>query len=290
MEFSQQLAADQARIETALAAYIQQIPAHGQLKEAMGYSLLSGGKRIRPVLVLEVCRLFGGGEEQALPFACALEMVHTYSLIHDDLPCMDDDDLRRGKPTCHKVYGEALAVLAGDGLLTAAFEVLSGAALSPEQICRGTACLAKAAGPAGMVGGQVLDLLGEGQALSYQEIVSIESLKTGCMIEAAARLGAIAAGSTQEQEDAAAAFARSIGLAFQVRDDVLDVLGNEAELGKPIGSDLEKEKSTFVALKGVAACETLVQELTQTAVEQLRPYTGSEFLCTLARQLASRTK
>ena len=228
--------------------------------------------------------------EPALPFACALEMVHTYSLIHDDLPCMDDDDLRRGKPTCHKVYGEALAVLAGDGLLTEAFAVLSGAELSPEQVCRGTACLAKAAGPAGMVGGQVLDLLGEGKALDYQEIIAIESLKTGCMIEAAARLGAIAAGSTQAQEDAAAAYARKIGLAFQIRDDVLDVMGDEAELGKPIGSDQEKEKSTFVALKGVEACQGLIQSLTQEAVEQLQPYPGSEFLCSLARQLASRTK
>ncbi len=290
MEFSQQLAAGQARIEEALAACVQRFPAHGQLKEAMGYSLLSGGKRIRPVLVLEVCRLFGGEMEPALPFACALEMVHTYSLIHDDLPCMDDDDLRRGKPPCHKVYGEALAVLAGDGLLTEAFAVLSGAELSPEQVCRGTACLAKAAGPAGMVGGQVLDLLGEGKALDYQEIIAIESLKTGCMIEAAARLGAIAAGSTQAQEDAAAAYARKIGLAFQIRDDVLDVMGDEAELGKPIGSDQEKEKSTFVALKGVEACQGLIQSLTQEAVEQLQPYPGSEFLCSLARQLASRTK
>lgn len=290
MEFSKQLAADQARIEDALAAYVQEFPAHGQLKEAMGYSLLSGGKRIRPVLVLEVCRLFGGAVDQALPFACALEMIHTYSLIHDDLPCMDDDDLRRGKPTCHKVYGEALAVLAGDGLLTAAFEVLTKTSLSPEQMVRGVACLSKAAGPAGMVGGQVLDLLGEGKDLNYEEIVAIESLKTGCMIEAAARLGAIAAGSTQEQEDSAGAYARSLGLAFQIRDDVLDVLGNEEELGKPIGSDQEKEKSTFVALKGVPACEELIQKLTQEAVDQLQIYPGHEFLCTLARRLASRTK
>ena len=150
--------------------------------------------------------------------------------------------------------------------------------------------MAKAAGPAGMVGGQVLDLLGEGKALDYQEIIAIESLKTGCMIEAAARLGAIAAGSTQAQEDAAAAYARKIGLAFQIRDDVLDVMGDEAELGKPIGSDQEKEKSTFVALKGVEACQGLIQSLTQEAVEQLQPYPGSEFLCSLARQLASRTK
>lgn len=261
-----------------------------QIFAAARYSALAPGKRLRPALLMEFYALCGGQAEDALPFACGLEMIHNYSLIHDDLPCMDDDDLRRGKPTCHKVYGEALAVLAGDGLLTAAFGVLSGAALAPEQICRGTACLAKAAGPAGMVGGQVLDLLGEGKDLEYQEIVAIESLKTGCMIEAAARLGAIAAGSTQAQEEAAADYARKIGLAFQVRDDVLDVLGDQEELGKPIGSDQEKEKSTFVALKGVEACERLIQELTQAAVEQLRPYPGSGFLCSLARQLASRTK
>lgn len=290
MTSQEQLNAHRALAEGWLGRCLRNREPRGDLYDAMEYSLLAGGKRIRPVLTLECCRMCGGEPETALPLAGAVEMIHTYSLIHDDLPCMDDDDLRRGKPTCHKVYGEALAVLAGDGLLTEAFAVLSGAELSPEQVCRGTACLAKAAGPAGMVGGQVLDLLGEGKALDYQEIIAIESLKTGCMIEAAARLGAIAAGSTQAQEDAAAAYARKIGLAFQIRDDVLDVMGDEVELGKPIGSDQEKEKSTFVALKGVEACQGLIQSLTQEAVEQLQPYPGSEFLCSLARQLASRTK
>ena len=161
MEITSQLRADQTRIEEALAAYAARWPAYGALRDAMSYSLLSGGKRIRPALTLAVCRLFGGREEDALPFACALEMVHTYSLIHDDLPCMDDDDFRRGRPTNHKVFGEANAVLAGDGLLTAAFAVLAEAPLPPERICQGVTTLAQAAGPAGMVGGQVLDLLGE---------------------------------------------------------------------------------------------------------------------------------
>lgn len=290
MEITKQLAEDQKRIEERLRQYTETWPDHGDLRRAMAYSLLSGGKRIRPALVLEVCRLFGGETERALPFACGLEMVHTYSLIHDDLPCMDDDDFRRGKPTNHKVYGEATAVLAGDALLTTAFGVLAQAELSPEQIGRGIACLAQAAGPDGMVGGQVLDLQGEGKQLTYEEVVQIESLKTGCMIEAAARLGAIAAGSTPEEEEAAASYARKLGLAFQIRDDVLDVLGDAEEFGKPIGSDQENEKSTFVALKGVPACEKRIEELTEEAVAALAHYPGSEFLCGLARFLAERRK
>lgn len=290
MDMKKQLAADQALVEEALARYAEQWPELGDLQRAMAYSLLSGGKRIRPVLTLAACRLFGGQAEKALPFACGLEMIHTYSLIHDDLPCMDDDDFRRGKPTNHKVYGEATAVLAGDSLLTAAFGVLAQAELSPEQIVRGVACLSQAAGPAGMAGGQVLDLLGEGKTLTYDEIVQIQNLKTGCMIEAAVRLGAIAAGSTPEEEEAVAEYARKIGLAFQIRDDVLDVLGDEAELGKPIGSDQENQKSTFVGLKGIEGCEALIEELTEGAITSLASYPGSEFLCELARMLAGRTK
>ena len=290
MDMKKQLAADQTLVEKALARYAEQWPELGDLQRAMAYSLLSGGKRIRPVLTLAACRLFGGQAEKALPFACGLEMIHTYSLIHDDLPCMDDDDFRRGKPTNHKVYGEATAVLAGDSLLTAAFGVLAQAELSPEQIVRGVACLSQAAGPAGMAGGQILDLLGEGKTLTYDEIVQIQNLKTGCMIEAAVRLGAIAAESTSEEEEAVAEYARKIGLAFQIRDDVLDVLGDEAELGKPIGSDQENQKSTFVGLKGIEGCEALIEELTEGAIASLASYPGSEFLCELARMLAGRTK
>ena len=290
MELMTQLRADQTRIEKALADYAAQWPSYGALKDAMSYSLLSGGKRIRPALTLAVCRLFGGREEDALPFACGLEMVHTYSLIHDDLPCMDDDDFRRGQPTNHKVYGEANAVLAGDGLLTAAFATLAKAPLPPERICRGIATLAQAAGPHGMVGGQVLDLLGERQSLTEEEITTIEALKTGCMIEAAARLGAIAANSTPEEEAAAAAYARKLGLAFQIQDDLLDVVGSEAEFGKPIGTDAAKEKSTFVALKGVEACQAWVNTLTEEAIACLLPFSGSDYLCGLARFLAGRTK
>ena len=290
MDFEKRLAEDRDIVESTLEAFARQYPGPETLREAMGYSLLSGGKRIRPILVLEFCRLFGGAATRALPFACALEMIHTYSLIHDDLPCMDDDDLRRGRPTNHKIYGEAMAVLAGDGLLTAAFDVVAKGNLTAQQLCRGIGCLARAAGPAGMVGGQILDLAGEGRRLSVEEIEEIERLKTGALIEAAARLGAIAAGSTPEQEEAAASYAKSLGRAFQIRDDILDVEGSEAELGKPVGSDQEREKSTLVALEGIPACEARVQALTQEAVAQLQPYSDSEFLCTLARRLALRTK
>lgn len=289
MEFTAQLRADQECIERALKNYAAQWPDYGPLREAMTYSLMAGGKRIRPVLTLAICRLFGGQAEEALPFACGLEMVHTYSLIHDDLPCMDDDDFRRGKPTNHKVYGQANAVLAGDALLTAAFSVLTSAALPPERVCRAVAVLAQAAGPAGMVGGQVLDLLGEGKDLGEEEILQIEALKTGCMIEAAARLGAIAAGSTLAQEEAVADYARKVGLAFQIRDDVLDVAGDAAVLGKPTGSDQSHEKSTFVAKKGLAACEAWIEELTQQAIQCLAPFSETEFLRTLAHFLAGRT-
>ena len=288
MELNEQLQADQALIEETLSQYAAQWPTYGVLKDAMSYSLLSGGKRIRPVLTLAVCRLFGGRTGDALPFACGLEMLHTYSLIHDDLPCMDDDDVRRGKPTNHKVFGEANAVLAGDGLLTAAFSTLAGSALPAERVQKAIAVLAQAAGPAGMVGGQVLDLEGEGRSLNAEEITIIESLKTGCMIEAAARLGAIAAGASQAQEEAAAAYARKLGLAFQVRDDVLDVLGDEAEFGKPIGSDQANQKSTFVACKGLEACQKWIEELTTEAIDSLASYPGREFLCGLARLLAGR--
>ena len=283
---------DRAReqIEEELSRFFVESSPQGELLEAMRYSLLAGGKRIRPVLVLKFCEACGGDSALAIPAACAIEMLHTYSLIHDDLPCMDDDDLRRGRPTSHKVFGEAGAVLAGDALLTAAFETLAGASLPPERVVRAVRCLARAAGPDGMVGGQVLDLLGEGRQSSYEEIETVERLKTGCMIEGAARLGAIAAGAAAEAEERAAEFARKIGLAFQIRDDLLDVLGDEETFGKPIGSDAANEKSTFVSLKGVEACQRQVEALTDEAIACLEPFPDRDFLCGLARMLAGRDR
>lgn len=280
---------DQALVDNWLHAFTESQPEYGKTREAMAYSLFSGGKRIRPALVLAFCRLFGGDAESALPFAGAIEMLHTASLIHDDLPCMDDDDLRRGRPTSHKVYGEALAVIAGDALFIAPFEAIAMHG-EPEKARRAAACLARAGGGAGMCAGQVLDLDGEGKSLSYDEISEIQRLKTGCIIEAAARLGCIAAGSTPEQEEAAASYARKVGLAFQIRDDILDITGDEAKLGKPIGSDEENNKSTFVALKGLEACDALTRELTAQAVAKIADMPGSEYLCGLAEALAVRDR
>ena len=256
------------------------------LYSAMRYSLLAGGKRIRPVLVLEFCRLCGGDVQKALPFAAAIEMVHTYSLIHDDLPCMDNDDYRRGRLTNHKVYGEATAVLAGDALLTAAFSTLASAKLDAARIAAGTRILADAAGENGMVGGQILDLEGEEKQLGAAEIMQIHRLKTGALIRAACCLGVAAAGGTKAQMDAAARYAEALGLAFQIQDDILDVIGDAAKLGKATQHD--EKKSTFVSLYGVDTCEKMVQEQTQNALTALDVFDDTAFLREMTAQLATR--
>ena len=277
-----------ARIEDWLHACFQDCAPRGNLYDAMRYSLLAGGKRLRPVLVLEACRLCGGKVEDALPFACGVEMIHTYSLIHDDLPAMDDDDLRRGRPTNHVVYGEATAILAGDGLLTAAFGQLTKAELPPERIVSAVDTLSAAAGPAGMVGGQALDMAGEGHALSRGELELLQSLKTGALISAATQLGGIAAGATQEQLKQLDRYAQALGLAFQVRDDMLDVISSDQELGKPVGSDRANEKSTFVNALGLENCAQLVEKLSQQAADALADFDQPEFLVWLAHALAGR--
>ena len=292
MDFKRQHAEDCALIEAWLTNYFTARKSYGDLNDAMLYSLMAGGKRVRPVLLLETCRMCGGDITLALPFACAVEMVHTYSLIHDDLPCMDDDDLRRGKPTNHKVYGEATAVLAGDGLLTAAFEVMleEGKSLPAERVLAAAACLGKAAGGRGMVGGQTLDMAAEGHMLTVDELKELYGLKTGALIAAAAEMGCILAGGTQEQQEAVVRYAQKIGLAFQVQDDVLDVEGDETKLGKPIGSDMRSEKNTYVTLKGLESCKELIEQLTDQALEALEGFEESDFLRWLALQLAGREK
>lgn len=282
--------ATQARVETALRERIRTMGRYADLREAMEYSLMAGGKRIRPVLVLESCRMCGGDPELALPFACALEMVHTYSLIHDDLPAMDNDELRRGRPTNHIVYGEATAILAGDALLTAAFQTLTQANLSPQQVVDAVACLSLAAGPEGMVGGQALDMAGEGRSLTQEELEQLQSLKTGALIAAAAELGCIAAGGSPEQRAAVRKYAQCLGWAFQIQDDILDVTSTDEELGKPTGSDRENEKSTFVSLLGLDRSRELVEELTAQAVSALDGFSSPDFLVWLAGSLAQRTK
>ena len=258
------------------------------LFDAMNYSLLSGGKRLRPIFTLEFCRMCGSDWKLAAPFAAAVEMIQTYSLIHDDLPCMDDDDLRRGKPTNHKVYGEGMAVLAGDALLTDAFMVASGAKLKkPENIATAIGVLAQNAGSLGMVGGQVLDINSEERLLTEEEVLAIQSRKTGALINASCVLGVLAAGGSELQLEAASRFAGALGLAFQIRDDMLDVIGNEKELGKAVGTDTVK--NTFVRLYGLEKCEELVNHYTDIALEALEVFPDHQYLYDLALQLTQRT-
>lgn len=290
-EFRDQIAQYRAAIEEFLQGkFCEDLP-QKRLFDAMRYSLLAGGKRIRPVLTLEFCRICGGDWRSALPFACALEMIHTYSLIHDDLPCMDNDDYRRGRLTNHKVFGEALAVLAGDGLLTAAFETAASAAADPAVTVKAIRILAEQAGELGMVGGQVLDMDAEEQELTEQGIYDIQCRKTGALIQAACQIGVVAAGGTQQQLDAAKTYAQNLGLAFQIRDDMLDVIGDEATFGKPIGSDKAEKKTTFVDLLGLAACEREVVRLTDEAISALGLFGGeADFLAALSHSMETRNK
>lgn len=288
-DFTALMARDRTMVEDYLAGIFREEPRYADLQEAMEYSLLAGGKRIRPVLTLEVCRMCGGDPQAALPFACALEMVHTYSLIHDDLPAMDDDKLRRGRPTNHVVYGEATAILAGDGLLTAAFEQLAKAQLPAQRIVEAVACLSRNAGPGGMVGGQALDMAGEGRSMTRGELEQLQSLKTGALISAAAELGCIAAGGSEEQRRKVRDYAQALGRAFQVQDDILDVTSTDEELGKNVGSDRANEKTTFVTALGLEGSRALVEELTQKAVDTLAEFEQGEFLVWLAQSLAKRT-
>ena len=276
-------------IEQYLADHMDRFSAEPQkqLFDAMSYSLLAGGKRLRPIFVFDFCCMCGGDWKKAAPFAAALEMIHTYSLIHDDLPSMDNDDFRRGRLTNHKVYGEAIAILAGDGLLTDAFALAASAELpDPKKMALAIGVLAENAGSLGMVGGQVLDIMSEERELNEQEVIDIQSRKTGALINAACVLGAIAGGGNDEQIRAAASFAGLLGLAFQIRDDMLDVIGTAEEMGKGVGTDAQK--NTFVRLYGLEKCEELVQKYTNTAIEMLNAFDDREFMTALAKSLTDR--
>ena len=258
-----------------------------QLFEAMEYSLLAGGKRLRPIFAFDFCRMCGGDWHEAAPFAAAIEMIHTYSLIHDDLPSMDNDDFRRGRPTNHKVYGEAMAILAGDALLTDAFMVAARADLpKKEDMATAIALIAECAGSLGMVGGQVLDIQAEERECTVQEVLDIQNRKTGRLISAACALGAIAGGADEEQFNAACKFAAGLGLAFQIRDDMLDVIGTKEEMGKGVGTDAAK--NTFVRLYGLEKCEELVQKYTDYALSALDVFENNEFMTELAKSLTAR--
>jgi geranylgeranyl diphosphate synthase type II len=258
-----------------LESYVQQVEDYldklpwekGLLEESMRYSLIGGGKRIRPVLALAAAKATGGEVENILPAACALELIHTYSLIHDDLPAMDNDDYRRGRLSNHKVFGEGNAILAGDGLLSYAFELIAQPIdeVAPERQLRVIREVARAAGPEGMVGGQVADLEAEEKKLNLSEVEHIHRLKTGAMLVASVRLGAILAGGTEEKIEALTRYAQAIGLAFQIKDDILDLEGDTLTLGKPVQSDLRQQKSTYPSLLGLEGAKAELKARTSEA-------------------------
>lgn len=254
-------------IDKALEAYLPcRDNPQGEIYRAMRYSLFAGGKRLRPILMTEVCSMCGGDTEEVMPFACALEMIHTYSLIHDDLPAMDNDDLRRGMPTCHIQFGEAMAILAGDALLNKAFEIVSSHDHKDHvRAMNAISLLSASSGTEGMIGGQVADLAAEGRNIDLDELRYIHLLKTGAIIRSACVIGAVIAGADSEEQQAVDDFATNLGVAFQIRDDILDVTGTEEELGKPIGSDAELSKSTYASICGLERSEELVREYSEKA-------------------------
>lgn len=259
------------------------------LLDAMRYSLNAGGKRLRPVLVLAFCRACGGDVQSALPVACAIEMVHTYSLIHDDLPCMDNDDLRRGKPTNHVIYGECTATLAGDALQAEAFRTILSSSLPAEVRAECARLLSDAAGIEGICGGQQLDMEGESKILNREELLEIHKRKTASMLVAACRMGIACGQGSAAQIDAANRYAEAMGLAFQIRDDMLDQISTEEELGKPIGSDEQEQKTTFMSLYGLERCEQEVHALTEQAIKAVHGmFDNADFLQSLARSMEVR--
>ena len=288
-------ASEKERFEKALGDYLREDhPLHRELADAMRYSALSGGKRLRPYLLITVCRMFGGDFDSALPYACALEMIHTYSLIHDDLPAMDNDDLRRGRPTNHKVFGEASAILAGDALLTRAFEIMlseeSVSAVGAQRALKAASILAEKAGFRGMCGGQAIDLAYEGKEITPEILLSMDLEKTGALLSAAAGMGAVLAGASRDAVIKAQEYAENLGVAFQITDDLLDLTGETETFGKQIGSDLENGKSTYVSLYGADGARAQAQLYTEKAkaAASFLPGGGKE-LQTLADQLIRRT-
>lgn len=279
------------RVEARLGAIFAGDATPALLVESMDYSLLAGGKRLRPVLCLAWAELGGGDLGRVLDFACAIECIHTYSLIHDDLPAMDNDDLRRGKPSNHKKFDEATAILAGDGLLTEAFTLAASLDLPPERVVRAIVHLSTAAGPRGMVGGQVLDMGLTGQSATLAQLRDMHAKKTGALIESSCVTGCILGGGHEDLVGRASTYGRAIGLAFQVMDDILDVVGDEAALGKPVGSDEAQGKSTYPALLGIDRSRVLAQECVDSAVAALEglAHPRADFLRAVARYIVDRT-
>ena len=289
MEFSAEYARLRALVDEYLAGYLLDCGPLTGLADAMRYSLLAGGKRLRPVLALAFCRAFGGDEAAALPVACALELLHTYSLIHDDLPAMDDDDLRRGKPSNHKVFGECTAILAGDALQAEAFGLILRAPLPAPVRAQCAEYLADAAGFDGICGGQFLDMRGENRTLTEDEHMEITGRKTTSLFIAACRIGAALGGADETGLEAAMSYGAGFGAAFQIRDDMLDVTGDTVALGKPVGSDAGRRKTTFMTVYGSEKCEQMMARLTQYAGTSLDgPVPEPQFLRALAENMATR--
>jgi len=294
MDLKAYLAERRGVVNRALEAYLPGVrgPAF-RVVQAMHYSLFAGGKRLRPILCLAAAEAVGGDPGEVLPVACALEMIHTYSLIHDDLPAMDDDDLRRGQPTCHKKFDEATAILAGDGLLTAAFQTLADAGNRYEGreavLLDVIQLIASAAGYPGMVGGQMLDLMAEGRKITLKELETIHRLKTGALLTASVRAGALMAGGTRKEVTALTGYGEKFGLAFQVTDDLLDVEGEAAEMGKATGMDAKRRKATYPGLLGLEEAKAWAQHLVATAIAGLEPFGPlAEPLREIARYLLVR--
>ena len=294
--FSQEMRSDISAVNAAIGEYISSLGREcdgllSGLISAEEYSLSAGGKRIRPLIALWTSRLFGGDDRAVMPSAVAIEMIHTASLIHDDLPCIDDDELRRGKPTSHIVFGESTALLAADGLFMDAFSVISENGLLPID-CRlaSVRALARATGTRGLVGGEYIDILGESKRLGLDQLRLMDSMKTGALIVAAAELGAIAAGVGENEERMRdlRTYATNIGLAFQIIDDILDVSGSAAELGKNPGSDLRDGKSTYISFYSCDEARRVAKELTDAAIAAIAKYRGADNLVALAKYLTER--
>ena len=289
LKMGEELYRCQRLVDERLSGFFSSKATYRRLMDSMRYSLLAGGKRIRAVLCVKFCEAAGGDWENALDAACAIEMLHTYSLIHDDLPCMDDDDLRRGKPSNHIEFGESTAVLAGDALLAASFETLLDCGAPSATVVKMGKVLAHSAGAHGICGGQYLDLSGESKSIRYDELVETHLLKTAALMSASAKLGVILADGSQEQLAAAEEYALAVGLAFQIRDDMLDRAATSEAIGKPVGSDIEKGKTTFAALFSENECEAMIRAQTDKADSAIFGKFGhTDFLMWFARYLAER--
>lgn len=293
MEFKDVLKEKINYIETLLNEYMPKEEGYQQtIMQAMNYSLKAGGKRLRPILTLESCKIVGGKEEDAIPFAVAIEMIHTYSLIHDDLPALDNDDLRRGKPTNHKVFGEAMATLAGDALLNYAFEVMLSSSIDKKdsnKYLRAINEIAKHSGIYGMIGGQVVDVESENKIIDKDKLDFIHLNKTAAMIIGCMRAGAIIGGASEEELEKLTKYGKNIGLSFQIVDDILDITGDEVKLGKPIGSDIENHKSTYPSLLGLEKSRQIARQLIEDGKSSIDGLSSEiDFLNQLGDYIISR--